>query len=97
MRRSVATARATPDPTPAPSSRGQPGRPESGEVGVPAGDGGSFSIVFNKAGPWMIEVETTTEEPGEWTATYSNPYYKEGDLVSYEKVWHRSSLTLWVR
>jgi cobalt/nickel transport protein len=62
-----------------------------------AGEDGSFSVLFNKAGPWMIEVETTTEEPGEWTATYSNPYYKEGDLVSYEKVWHRSSLTLWVR
>lgn len=45
----------------------------------------------------MIEVETTTDEAGEWNATYSNPYYKEGDLVSYEKVWHRSSLTLWVR
>ena len=45
----------------------------------------------------MIEVETTTEEPGEWTATYSNPYYKEGDLVSREKVWHRSALTLWAR
>lgn len=62
-----------------------------------AGDDGSFSFVFNKAGPWVIEVETTTDEAGEWTATYSNPYYKEGNPVSYEKVWHRSTLTLWVR
>jgi hypothetical protein len=45
----------------------------------------------------VIEVETTTDEAGEWNATYSNPYYQEGELVSYEKVWHRSSLTLWVR
>ena len=45
----------------------------------------------------MIEVETTTDEAGDWTATYSNPYYKEGDPVSREKAWQRSSLTLWVR
>jgi len=62
-----------------------------------AGDDGSFSVLFEKAGPWVIEVETTTDEAGEWNATYSNPYYQEGELVSYEKVWHRSSLTLWVR
>lgn len=62
-----------------------------------AGEEGSFSVLFDKAGPWMIEIETTTDEAGEWNATYSNPYYQEGELVTYEKVWHRSTLTLWVR
>ena len=44
-------------------------------------------ITLTKSGPWIIEASIeascTVDEPGNWTATYSNAYYKVGEQVAY--------------
>ena len=60
-------------------------------------ENGEFDIALTKSGPWIIEASCTVDQPGNWTATYSSAHYNAGESVPYQKVWYRSTVTLWVR
>jgi uncharacterized GH25 family protein len=59
---------------------------------------GSFSVKIDEAGLWMVLVEYTENQAGEWTAeqdlaSRGKTYYLQGDKRPYEVVKHRSLLT----
>lgn len=61
-------------------------------------DDGTATINLGNGGLWIIGADYDVEVPGDWTATYdSGEYFKTGDLVPYNTLHCRSTLSLWVR
>ena len=63
-----------------------------------SGEDGKFTVNLNNGGLWAICAEYDVEEPGEWTADHDlGIFYKAGDLLPYNSVHCRSSLSVWVK
>jgi cobalt/nickel transport protein len=53
---------------------------------------------LNNGGLWMICAEYDVQEPGEWTADHDlGTFYKAGDVLPYNSVHCRSTLSVWVK
>jgi uncharacterized GH25 family protein len=63
-----------------------------------SGEDGKFTVNLNNGGLWAICAEYDVEEPGEWTADHDlGIFYKAGDVLPYNSVHCRSSLSVWVK
>jgi hypothetical protein len=53
---------------------------------------------LNNGGLWMICAEYDVQEPGEWTADHDlGTFYKAGDVLPYNSVHCRSTLSVWAK
>jgi uncharacterized GH25 family protein len=63
-----------------------------------SGEDGKFTVNLNNGGLWTICAEYDVEVPGEWTADHDlGIFYKAGDVLPYNSVHYRSSLSVWAK
>jgi hypothetical protein len=73
---------------------------ESGHPDIQRGKtngNGQFNVRLTKAGLWLIDAAWAVPQTGSWTATYSlGDFFNEGDLLEYNTIRHKITLSLWV-
>ncbi len=74
---------------------------EQGDPKVQRGttdEDGSFSIILNRGGMWIIDASLMLDESGTLIAEESRSnFYKAGDLLEYKTIQVKSELTIWAR
>ncbi len=60
------------------------------------GEDGSFTVSLDNGGLWIIEAQYGIDTPGNWTATYDSGHCAVGDVMPYNGMHCRSTLSVWV-
>jgi uncharacterized GH25 family protein len=60
--------------------------------------GGNFSVKLSQGGLWFIDAAYSLPQAGSWEATHSLAhFFKSGDLLQYNSIRYKTTLSVWVR